>query len=410
MFRQIRHRLLWSYLLVLASLLGIFAIGVRVVFTRSMTEQLTAKLTALGEGAAANVELENDRLKIESDFVIQNLIDRNQALQWFDTKGNLIFQEGKYILTLPFSPDQSIQIQRGAIRIQGITLPIINSDDGQLIGYIRVSQSLLNFDENLQKLDWGLGIGIVIALLGSAIGGVILTRQAMKPIEESFEKLKQFTADASHELRSPLMAIKSNVAVAIKYPEGMREKDREKFEAIASATNQMTRLTEDLLLLARTERIAKQIKNNVDLRVVLEDLTKLYQPQILSKQIDFKSKLNQFLSVTGDSGQLTRLFSNLIENALHYTPAKGSVKIEGKSVGSSVYIKIEDTGIGIAPENLDKVFERFWRADKSRSYNSGGSGLGLAIVKAIVTDHHGSITLTSNLEIGSCFTVRLPIH
>lgn len=410
MFKQIRYRLLWSYLLVFTSILVIFAVGVRIIFARSLTKELINNLTALGQGASANVEFEHNHLKIESDFASQNLIDQNQALQWFDKSGNLIYQQGKYIINLPLSSQKYVQIKIGKIKIQGVTLPIISSDNGELIGYIRVSQSLLNFDENLQKLDWGLGLGIVFALLASGIGGIILTQQAMKPIEESFERLKQFTADASHELRSPLMAIKSNGAVAMKYPEGMRKTDEEKFEAIASATNQMTRLTEDLLLLARTEKINKKLQNNIDLKIILEDLIKLYQPQLFSKEINLKINLNQSLFVTGDSAKLTRLFGNLIENALHYTPSKGAIYIESKAVNSSVYIKIEDTGIGISPKNLDKVFERFWRENKSRSYNSGGSGLGLAIVKAIATEHHGSITVTSKLEVGSCFTVCLPIR
>ncbi len=408
MFQEIRYRLLLSYLLVLASTLGIFALGVRVIFTRSLTQQLIDKLTALGQEAAANVELENRRIKIESDFIVQDLIDKNQALQWFDTQGNSITQQGKFVLNLPFSKNESVQAQTDKIRIQGVTLPIIGSDDGQRIGYVRVSQSLEEFDETLQKLDWGIGIGIVAALLLSGVGGVILTRQAMQPIEESFQRLKQFTADASHELRSPLMAIKSNAAVALKYSEGMRETDQEKFLAIASATSQMTRLTEDLLLLARSDKIAQQNWQIVNLTSILKDLWQRYQPQAEAKQINLKIALNDSLSLLGDAVELSRLFNNLIENALCYTPSGGVVTIKSQRVVSYLSISVQDTGIGIAPEHLEKVFERFWRAEQSRSYWHGGSGLGLAIAFAIAENHGGSITVTSQLGIGSCFTVCLP--
>lgn len=250
---------------------------------------------------------------------------------------------------------------------------------------------------------------MAIALLGTGVGGVILTRQAMKPIEESFDRLKQFTADASHELRSPLMAIKSNAAVALKYPEGIRDTDLEKFEAIASATNQMTRLTEDLLLLARTERVAQKNIHPVNLTNILADLIKLNKSQALSKRIELKASLEPDLYVKGDSTELTRLFSSLLDNALCYTPSNGLVNIASHRIGSQVYIEVRDTGIGISVESIEKVFQRFWRADKSRSYNSGGSGLGLAIAQAIATSHHGSIQVTSELEIGSCFTVCLPL-
>ncbi|HEY9710465.1 MAG TPA: HAMP domain-containing sensor histidine kinase [Oculatellaceae cyanobacterium] len=408
MFQKIRYRLLLSYLVVFASLLAVFAIAVRVAFNRSLTQQLIDKLTALGQGAAANAEFEDGHIKIEEGFRVQNLIDRQQALQWFDTDGRLISQQGQPVLTLPFSVSERVQVQTGKIRIQGVILPIIGENDGKLIGYVRASQSLKEFDETLSKLDLGLGSGIAIALLFSGIGGVVLTRQAMQPIEESFQRLKQFTADASHELRNPLMAIKTNVAVALKYPEGMRDTDAEKFSAIASATNQMTCLTEDLLLLARTDKVASMDWDTVNLELILEDLVQLYKPQYEAKQINFKAKFIQPLYLMGDAVHLTRLFTNLIQNALYYTLSEGTVEITASRVDSHLVVKIQDTGVGIASEHLEQVFERFWRTDKSRSYWDGGLGLGLAIAQAIAKNHGGLITVTSQLGVGSCFTVRLP--
>ncbi|MFB2771840.1 sensor histidine kinase [Pelatocladus sp. BLCC-F211] len=407
MFRQIRYRLLLSYLLVFASLLGIFAIAVRVVFTRSLTKQTTGKLIAIGQGAATNVEFESGRLTIESDFRPQDLIARQQALQWFDTQGNLIAQQGQTVLTLPLLPSKIVQIQTGKVPIQGVVVPIISSDNGKLVGYVRVSQSLEEFDETLQKLDWGLGGGIIMTLVLSGIGGILLTRQAMQPIEESFQRLKQFTADASHELRSPLMAIKINADLALEYPEEIGPKDVEKFQAITSATNQMTRLTEDLLFLARTDKIPNHNWDTLNLRSILENLVLLYKPQAEAKRIQLLSQLTENLYLKGDLVQLTRLFTNLIENALYYTPSSGVVEIKTSHVGSQLYVKVQDTGVGIAPDHIDKVFERFWRADQSRSYWEGGSGLGLAIAQAIAQNHNGLISVTSQLGVGSCFTVRL---
>uniref|UniRef100_A0A367RVS5 histidine kinase n=1 Tax=Nostoc punctiforme NIES-2108 TaxID=1356359 RepID=A0A367RVS5_NOSPU len=408
MFQRIRYRLLLSYLVVFASLLGIFAIAVRFAFTRSLTEQITDKLTAIGKGAAANVELEKGRLTVESDFRPQDLIASHQALQWFDTQGNLITQQGKNVLTLPFLPNKIVQFQTGKIPIQAVNVPIIASDNGELVGYVRVSQSLEEFDETLQKLDWGLGGGILITLVLSGIGGILLTRQAMQPIEESFAKLKQFTADASHELRSPLMAIKINAELPLEYPEEIGPKDAEKFQAIASATNQMTRLTEDLLMLARTDRVSNQNRDTLNLTSILENLIQLYKPQAEAKQINLKIQLIANLQLIGDSSHLTRLFTNLIENAIYYTPSGGVVEIKTRRIGSHLYINVQDTGMGIAPENINKVFERFWRADRSRAYWLGGSGLGLAIAQTIAQNHGGLISVTSQLEVGSCFTVRLP--
>ncbi|MBD2435170.1 HAMP domain-containing sensor histidine kinase, partial [Fischerella sp. FACHB-380] len=407
MFEKIRRRLLLSYLIVLSLILGGFAIAVRIVFTHSLHKQQTEKLAALAQVAAANAELDNGQIKIENDLPQDKLLEKHQGLHWFDTKGNLIGKQGRDILSLPVHVTEGEQINTiGKNRIQSVTLPIISSDDKQFIGYVRASQSLEEFDETLNKLDLGLSGGIIVALVISGVGGVWLTRQAMQPIEESFERLKQFTADASHELRSPLMAIQSNAGVALKYPEGMREADAEKFQAISSATNQMTRLTEDLLFLARHDNIPNRSKETVNLSSILNNLVQLYQPQAVAKQISFKSQLSEKLYLLGDTNQLTRLFTNLIQNAIHYTPSEGTVKIIANLSTSHIVVNVQDTGVGIAPEDLEKIFERFWRADKSRSYNSGGSGLGLAIAQAIAQNHGGLITVTSQLGVGSCFTVR----
>ncbi|WP_337885464.1 HAMP domain-containing histidine kinase [Fischerella thermalis] len=409
MFEKIRRRLLLSYLIVLSLILGGFAIAVRIVFTHSLLEQQTEKLSALAQVAAANAELDNGQIKIENDLPQDKLLEKHQGLHWFNTKGNLIGKQGNDVFDLPIPVAEGEQINTiGKNRIQSVTLPIISSDDKQFIGYVRASQSLEEFDETLNKLDLGLSGGIIVALVISGVGGVWLTRQAIQPIEESFERLKQFTADASHELRSPLMAIQSNAAVALKYPEGMREADAEKFQAISSATNQMTRLTEDLLFLARHDNIPNQSKETVNLSSILSNLVQLYQPQAVAKQISFKSQLSQKLYLLGDANQLTRLFTNLIQNAIHYTPSEGTVKIIANLSTSHIVVNVQDTGVGIAPEDLEKIFDRFWRADKSRSYNSGGSGLGLAIAQAIAQNHGGLITVTSQLGVGSCFTVRLP--
>ncbi len=407
MFQKIQYRLLLSYLVVFTSILVVFAIAVRVVFVHSLKDHYRQKLADLARSASSDMFLTKGQLKVLSDFSVEELDSHDQALQWFDLQGNLVTTKGKNVLKLPFSSRQVRQIETDNRRVQGTTLPVVSLNSDQLIGYVRASQSPEDFDEALRKLDLGLGTSIVTALVLSGIGGILLTRQAMQPVEQSFQRLKQFTADASHELRGPLMAIKSNVAVALKYPEGMRISDAEKLKAIASATSQMTRLTEDLLLLARTEQAPSEEHKPIDLERILDSLVQLYAPQAQEKQIKLKAYLTSNLYMLGEPVRLNRLFSNLIENALKYTPKGGTVEIETSREGHSLRISVRDTGIGIAPESLKHIFDRFWRADKSRSYRSGGSGLGLAIAQAIAQSHGGSITVTSKVGSGSCFTVRL---
>ncbi|MBF2076225.1 MAG: HAMP domain-containing histidine kinase [Synechococcales cyanobacterium C42_A2020_086] len=405
MFRTIQHRLLLSYLVVLTIILGSFALVVRVTFARSLHQELTDKLMILAQAAATDLEAEDGRLRVESDEVPAT---PTQALQWFDVQGASVSQQGNYVVTLPLDPGQPVQTQTSPHPIQAVTIPIYAEDGGTLIGYVRASESLEDLHGDLRRLDWGLAGGVILALSLSGVGGIWLTRQAMQPIEDSFRRLQQFTADASHELRSPLMAIESNAAVALKYPEGLRETHIKKFRAIASATAQMTALTEDLLMLARTDQTPTINQDIIDLKTILENLFQLYTPHADAKQIRLKLQSSDRLEVRGDAVQLTRLLTNLIDNALRYTREKGTVNIEGIRERNVVLIHVQDAGIGIDSEQLKHIFDRFWRADQARSYSSGGFGLGLAIAQGIAQRHGGSITVSSQPGVGSCFTVRLP--
>jgi len=411
-FQQIRYRLLWSYLAVLMVILAAFAIVVRTVFARTLYYQLITRLDTLGQSVAAGSLYEDGAVQPSSNIDVQNLVNQRQGLQWFDLQGEKIAERGNELLSRPLRPDRPIQIQ-DYNRLLGVTVPIVNRETNLPVGYVRASETLERIDRELQALDWGLGGGIVVALTLSGVGGIWLTRQAMRPIEQSFQRLQQFTANASHELRSPLMAIKSNAAVALKYPEGMRAADVEKFEAIASATQQMTHLTEDLLFLARNDRIPVQDCEPIDLTVLLRHLIQLYQPEAIEQSIQLKASFPEGIWVMGDPAQLTRLFTNLIDNAMHYTPAGGVVEVKTErtvsSAGTYADIHVQDTGMGIAPEHLKYVFERFWRADRSRAQWDGGAGLGLSIAQSIAQRHNGKITVTSQVDVGSCFSVRLPV-
>jgi len=418
-FKQIRFRLLTAYLMVLAGILVTFAVGVRVLFHHVLSQKITEKLTTIAQSTMTSVEMKNGRLQFDSDLPSRQIPPANSlklqqlfsetGLEIFDRTGKRVAQSGQVSLTLPLSVQQPIQIQSGQVRVEGVTIPIIDSDTTQTIGYIRSSQPLTELDENLTKLDLGLGGGILLALMLSSIGGIWLTKQAMQPVEASFQRLQQFTADASHELRSPLMAIKTNTQVALKYPTGMREGDLDKFESIDSATTQMTRLTEDLLWLARTDGIDRKKWARIELTEVLANVIQTHQALALSKQIELRGEISPALMLTGDRSQLLRVFTNLVENALHYTPDGGIVIVTAERFRQQIIVRVRDTGVGIAPEHLSKIFDRFWRADTSRTQWEGGSGLGLAIVRSIVSRHGGKITVSSELNRGSCFTVRLPI-
>ncbi|WP_233258631.1 cell wall metabolism sensor histidine kinase WalK [[Phormidium] sp. ETS-05] len=454
-FRALHWRLLLSYLGVMVAILGTATVTVYEFFAQSLYQQFDIQLMTLAQAAAHSLgaikykydhhhdeEEEDDegdekdddeereipknprqilpRLDGDGDLDIpwQNLRQPQQGVEWFNESEKLLAKEGTRFPNANLVPTSQLAGKtRREEELRSLTLPVFSGefdeekDQRELAGYVRISQSTVNLDLELNRLCWGLGMGGTIALALTGMGGMWLTRQALEPIENSFEQLKQFTADASHELRSPLTAIKTSISVMQSHPERIHPADVKKVAAIASATNQMTHLVEDLLLLARMEGAIANIHefSPIPLADILEDVIECALPQAESKQITLTSHIISGTVVMGNAPQLARLFTNLLANAIQYTPDGGKVTLSSQRIANAAIVNVEDTGIGIAPEDLPYVFDRFWRADKARNRRQGGLGMGLAIAQTIAQSHQGQITVTSQLGIGTCFRVRLPL-
>ena len=422
MFQGLRWRLLLSYLSVMALILGAFGTGVYIFFGRSLYRQLDKKLLTLAQSAApsfADVEQNGAEYLEQVDKVPwRDIFNRDrQSLEWFDENGNSLGNKG--FSKINFRPETGAgNIPRSLtdVSIRAYTISVFkDSDDPNnptLEGYIRASQSIEEIESLQYQLLWVLSCGGIVTIILSGLGGMWLTQEAIEPIEASYFRLKQFTADASHELRGPLTAIKFSVDIIRKHPERVHPKDVKKLNAIASATSQMGQLIEDLLFLARTDReviAPTREKTEVSLSLILQNLIVLLEPVAQNKKIALKAQLVPNIVVLGEELKLSRLFSNLIHNAIQYTPEGGIVKIELNRQNRYGVVRVKDTGIGIAEDQLPYVFDRFWRADKARSRREGGTGLGLAIAQAIAINHSGKITVSSKVNVGSCFQVKIPL-
>lgn len=423
-FRALHRRLLLSYMGSIAAIVGLFTIVVYQFVAYSLYHELDEQLRTLANAATHSLpEVERDSSKSlqsvpqpidedgDLDLPWQNLRTENQVVEWFDRDRHRLVYAGQASLGhLPLPERDGFQtLEDGKIR--ALILPVQFKRTNQIQGYVRVSTPTAEISEDLNRLLSGLAVGGGIAVILSGIAGDWLTRRSVQPIEQNMQRLHQFTADASHELRNPLTAIKTAVAVMESHPERVHPADIEKISAIASATNQMTQLVEDLLLLARTDAktAALRLTNHlISLDELLEDLIEDLRSYVEMKGLTLQATEFQPVYVQGDAAQLRRLFANLLENALYYTPQYGSIQIESRYQEGMSTIAITDTGIGIAPEQIPYVFDRFWRADQARSYRDAGSGLGLAIAQAIAQLHRGDITVTSHLGVGSQFQVRLP--
>lgn len=425
MYYGLRSRLLLYYLIVMAAILGVFGSGVYVLFSRNLDRQLEKRLITLSQFAAQSLPAvkENGQKHLDSQKSIaawRDIFNRDrQSLEWFDAEGNLIGRKGLISLgnVPPEVGTRNIRQAKSDAIARTHTLSAILSQPNQpgtTIGYVRASQSLEEREAAQDELLRILLIGGMLTLILIGLGGFWLTRKAIQPIEASFLQLKQFTADASHELRSPLTAIKASVDIMRNHPERVHPKDAKKLEAIAGATLQMNEMLGDLLFLARADADSDLPVNErklapVLLDRILQNCFVLLEPLANEKKIVFQYKFRDKLRVLGDIPQLSRLFSNLLENALQYTPNEGRVSLDLYRQNRYAVISVRDTGIGIAPDQISKVFDRFWRANKARSRREGGTGLGLAISQAIVKRHGGRISVTSELNIGTCFLVRIPL-
>jgi OmpR-family two-component system manganese-sensing sensor histidine kinase len=177
--------------------------------------------------------------------------------------------------------------------------------------------------------------------------------------------------------------------------------------SIVDTAKDMQRLVDDLLILARAGRSMEREMFAVRIDGILRDVYERYQPLAARKTLDFSIAPGRAGQIIGNPEQVTRIVANLVENAIRYTPTGGSVRLSSAQDNTGVQITVADTGIGIAPEHMERIFDRFWRAGNVREFD-GGSGLGLAIARALAERHGGRITVASGASSGSVFTVTLP--
>jgi len=242
------------------------------------------------------------------------------------------------------------------------------------------------------------------------VGLASVLNEMFARLEAAFDRQSRFTSDASHELRTPLAVIHSHAELALSKPRSAEEY-RETLQACLKAASRMATIVDGLLMLARADagRLDGQFRA-LDLRSVVEDVVDQYRGQAETAGIALSTSLDEPAPVRGDPALLARVSSNLLSNALRYTPSGGRVHVALSAVGSDgAVLAVEDSGCGIALEDQDKVFERFFRADKARSRAQGGNGLGLAICKMLVEAHRGSIAFRSAPDRGTRFEVRLPL-
>ena len=258
----------------------------------------------------------------------------------------------------------------------------------------------------------GLAAILLMFLLLAMGAGYLLSRRAMTPIVQSFARQREFTADASHELRTPLSIILASADVI----QGDKETtlspfSRQVLDDMREEVRKMAKLVSDLLTLARADSSAIVLqKTKFDLNPVAVQVIRTLKPLAQDKRLHLRMTSPAALFITADEARIRQLLFILIDNAVKYTPPEGNISLalDLDEVRRGVHITVTDTGIGIALEEQQKIFDRFYRSDKVRSRDLGGTGLGLAIAAWIVSAHDGTISVASTLGYGTTFTVFLP--
>jgi heavy metal sensor kinase len=339
-------------------------------------------------------------------------------------------------------------VEQGPEQLRILTMPIV--ERGRVVRIIQVGSSLARSQGLLRRYVETLVILIPLGVGLAAAGGAVIARKALRPVDEmaaaarritaedldqrivrlnnddeldrlaatlngmlarlddAFRQMRRFAADAAHELRTPLTALKGGIEVSLRQARTVDEYRR----VLASSLEDVDRLitvAEDLLTLSRAAAGPETPRPSIDLEpLALEALeigTRLAQGTGVHVVVGHVEPA----VVRGDAVALGRAMRNLVENAVKYTPPDGKVVLTLRVAGGSAVFAVEDSGVGIAPEDRERIFEPFVRVDSARARDTGGSGLGLAIARSIVVAHGGTLTVDSEVGAGSRFTITLPI-
>jgi signal transduction histidine kinase len=274
--------------------------------------------------------------------------------------------------------------------------------DGRM-ALIQVARSTEPEHEALSKLLAGLLIGGVGGLALAGVGGWWLAGKSLRPVQVAFNRQHAFVSDASHELRTPLAVIRANAEFL-----QQEQPDNPEVRDIVGETDRLSSLVDALLAVARDDDSVRADHLRVDLGEVIAATVASFHPLAEEHGLELTHAEPSGLIVLGDREQLRQVLVILLDNAVRYTPAGGRIHVQARPDGREALLTVHDTGIGIPEAALERVFERFYRADEARNRQSGGVGLGLAIARELVTRHGGRIAVTSTEGAGSTFEIRLP--
>lgn len=469
---NIRLRLTLWYATILALILVLFSAAVYVGLSRSLFVTLDNQLQREAAQIIGSLEFENDydednheedNPKSTASKVKLNYVPE-EGIFWhiLDVQGSPLLDPG-YFQGASFTSNpinaSSAQLEYATLAdntpIRLYTVPFVI--EGKGAGVLQIAESYKHIQEVQHLLIFLLVLGVPFTLLAASAGGWFLASHALNPIdritsaaqeisasdlhrrlnlklpndevgrlaatfddmlarlEDAFERQKRFIADASHEMRTPLTILKGDVEVALNRPRSAGEY-RQTLEMVNQTTDRLTALVEELFLLARTDNNQYPLElEQFNLSDLLTKEVANLMPRAIKKKVALNLDAPDKLPIEADPAKLSRLFLNLIDNAIKYSNAGDAVSVTADIKNGQVCVGIADNGPGIPPDHLAHLFERFYRADKARSRresdasSSSGAGLGLSIAQWLAEAHNGHIEVASKVNEGTTFFVWLPL-
>jgi heavy metal sensor kinase len=459
----IKWRLTIWYGVVLSLILVIFASGIFIYFKNSLQDSIDAKIRSIGEVLSSSMT-ETHGTSVFGNFerYLENVLGRKpkgKFIQIMDSSGKIGAKmsdiEGEALPTSFNALERAMRgeivyetIERTKPRLRMVTIPIM--DNKKVTSVVQVGTSMEDFDETIKKLLLIMIISIPTSISVTIVFGYFMAKKALKPVDQirraaikisssnlderidiagrrdelgrlaetfnamigrlkdAFQRINQFSIDVSHELKTPLTILKGETEVALR-----KEREKDDYQRLLLSNleeiDRMSCIIDDLLLLSKAD--TKEIKLNIEevaLRDLIMDVCMDMKIVADKKDVELQASELEDVRLKGDELKLRRMLLNIVENGIKYSRVGGKVSVSSYVNDGYAKIDVKDDGIGISEEDIKYVFDRFYRADRSRKRESG-SGLGLSISRWIAEAHKGSIEVKSQPAQGSMFTIKLPI-
>jgi len=417
MLERMRWRLTLGYAGIFALILVFLSMAAVVGFSQELTNQQDTLLTQEAEDQAKNLlDGENREVLAEGSAEYSwvalgpdgRVTDTDPTAATLGTLGLPSQELAEQALEEREAVSATIRSPQGRARV--VSLPM-RDDSGEVVGVVQYARSLKGVQQTISRLVLVL-LPLVLGGLGAALlGGLFMAGRAIRPARESFKRQRAFVADASHELKTPLTLIRADAEMVL-YRGNLNEDDRKLMEHALGETERMNSILSDLLLVARLDAGKLEVSEKpFDLATVLSEETERFEVKAAGEGIRLDVQTSDELPVRGDPKRTGQILAVLLDNAVRYTPPGGRIAVKSRLRDGWAETSVTDTGPGIAPEQLPRVFDRFYRAEAARTRSEaggGGTGLGLAIARDLARAQGGDLVAENGKEGGAVVSLRLP--